>query len=891
MYVHVLWPATPSMYFTCILMLGSPCTSTVTVSGGSSSSSEMCMTDHEPSSLERTPSLSFCDEVSSHDDDTSSSKSSSNESLNESLPLLDHDEFVDSETPQAAEFEVSSVPEPISVYDIGDIILGKVKLDSLSRHDIFCYLKQHIVPKQNEVITQVVVKGKDRRKKTLRFQLSWLETYKWLVYSQSANGGLCKFCVLFPPAASGATSSINTFVTRAFVNLQKASGNSGKLQSHGKLKYHREAATRAQAFLTTMQNPERSIQHYVSLQAREQYDKNMHVLSTIVNAILYCGKQNIALRGHRDDWTSSAPNKGNFIALLNLIAQYDEKLKQHLEYGKRNALYTSKTVQNEILVIIGKFIREKLTEDISHDSTYFSIIGDEVTESHSNREVLSVCLRFVAWNRSKPCIKEVFFDVSFLSRTTGAAIATAIEKSLKLNNIDISKARGQAYDGAAAMSSENVGAQVRIRNLAPKAVYTHCRSHVLNLSIAATCRLPEVQNMVDGINSVFLFFDLSPKRQKFLELVLKGKVTSTRKQHLIGLCKTRWAERHSCFETLAEIYEGICITLEAICLSHLHPDLMLVNPDDPSSEEWNWQRDRDAKTRAQGLLATMQSSEFIMAFVIVKNCLHILRGMTMKLQKRDIDTIVAYSMIEETQKKLVALRRNIVQEHEEWFKEAQEMIGKVGGEISMPRITGRQQHRSNAMSSTAIEYYRANFSIKFVDHLLSEFRHRFTTSDSQVGIKLLHLLPAHIQVEPSMQIETICSEFAFWNDDLPSPSTLKNELKDWFKKWKDSTTQAEAVPDNLLAALEQCDADIYPCIHRLLVIGCTLPVTSCEAERSFSSLRLTMNHLRSSMGDERLSALMLIHMHQNIEICPKSIIQQYIKEHSRRLFEKSILFE
>ena len=33
-----------------------------------------------------------------------------------------------------------------------------------------------------------------------------------------------------------------------------------------------------------------------------------------------------------------------------------------------------------------------------------------------------------------------------------------------------------------------------------------------------------------------------------------------------------------------------------------------------------------------------------------------------------------------------------------------------------------------------------------------------------------------------------------------------------------------------------------------LVIGCTLLITSCEAERSFSSLRLTINYLWSSMG-------------------------------------------
>ena len=37
----------------------------------------------------------------------------------------------------------------------------------------------------------------------------------------------------------------------------------------------------------------------------------------------------------------------------------------------------------------------------------------------------------------------------------------------------------------------------------------------------------------------------------------------------------------------------------------------------------------------------------------------------------------------------------------------------------------------------------------------------------------------------------------------------------------------------------------------LLVIRCTLRITNCEAERSFSSLQLSMNHLRSSMGEER----------------------------------------
>ena len=92
--------------------------------------------------------------------------------------------------------------------------------------------------------------------------------------------------------------------------------------------------------------------------------------------------------------------------------------------------------------------------------------------------------------------------------------------------------------------------------------------------------------MMDTINSLFLFYDLSPKRQKL-------SYTPTRKKHLRGLCKTRWVERHTCFDTFAEMYECLCVSLEAITFPNRHPDLVHVNPEDPESEEWNWQTGRD----------------------------------------------------------------------------------------------------------------------------------------------------------------------------------------------------------------------------------------------------------------------------------------------------------
>jgi len=53
-------------------------------------------------------------------------------------------------------------------------------------------------------------------------------------------------------------------------------------------------------------------------------------------------------------------------------------------------------------------------------------------------------------------IQDIFFDFVDLERTTARQIAGAILKSLKDHNIDIKKARGQAYDSA---SSERVGVQ------------------------------------------------------------------------------------------------------------------------------------------------------------------------------------------------------------------------------------------------------------------------------------------------------------------------------------------------------------------------------------------------------------------------------------------------
>ena len=162
-----------------------------------------------------------------------------------------------------------------------------------------------------------------------------------------------------------------------------------------------------------------------------------------------------------------------------------------------------------------------MTECLSQEDAFFAIIADEVTDVHANQEVLSVYIRFLDnLNPKQPEVKEVFFDFVYLDKTDGESISRAIIECLSKHGIDITKARKQTYDGASAMSSSRVGAQARIRVLAPRALYVQCNSHVLNLSIASSCQIQAIKNMIDTINETFKFVHFSPKRQRFFESIL-----------------------------------------------------------------------------------------------------------------------------------------------------------------------------------------------------------------------------------------------------------------------------------------------------------------------------------------------------------------------------------
>ena len=311
-------------------------------------------------------------------------------------------------------------------------------------------------------------------------------------------------CPLF--LTSGEKEALGAFVKTPFRNYNKSKE---KLDSHETKEYHKTSLDRAACARAQLANIERRIDMQINTIAMRNAPANRAILPYIVDAVLLCTKQQIALRGYLGDQVQFAEppalNEGYCITILHLLAESNPVLKEHLISGPQNAWYTSKTVQNEVIGVIADAIHEYFRKCLEKNP-HFSLIAHEMTSQ--GREVLSVCfplLDLIA-DPSNPIKRKVLIDMCNLTRTTGSAIATVIRNSLKKHAIDIRNCRGQAYDTTASMSSDKKRVQAELAKDAPDAEYQGCCLHSINLVIYHACKINSIQNMMDSCHGLFRFF-------------------------------------------------------------------------------------------------------------------------------------------------------------------------------------------------------------------------------------------------------------------------------------------------------------------------------------------------------------------------------------------------
>ena len=129
-----------------------------------------------------------------------------------------------------------------------------------------------------------------------------------------------------------------------------------------------------------------------------------------------------------------------------------------------------------------------------------------------------------------------------------------------------------------------------------------------------------------------------------------------------------------------------------------------------------------------------------------------------------------------------------------------------------------------------------------------------------------------------------------YTPDLPSPTTLDQELYMWYNTWTSSNTPLSQLSEIYNYCLSSIN---YPNLSMLIKVLVTIPVTSAATERANSTLKYIKTSLRSTMSQVTLNAFVLGYKHKAL-LCsiPRSAYtDRFIGLKKRRLYLANPLTE
>lgn len=478
----------------------------------------------------------------------------------------------------------------------------------------------------------------------------------------------------------------------------------------------------------------------------------------------------------------------------------------------------------------------------------FSVLADETTDV-AGIEQLTICARYL--DKGSNQVDEVFLGFVPVDDQSGRNIAREIVKFLVNVGIDMENLRGQGYDGASAMAGKANGVQAAIREKYPTALYTHCASHCLNLVLCAACSVADIRHCFGTVKETAKFFRKSASRSNVLRAKIADVRSESRRKRLLGLCETRWVEKHDALLSFVSLFDCVIAALVEIELNG-------------SSEN---------AAQANNMISALLSPSFIVGLHVAEHVLAVTLPLSRQLQAKNSDMCTAIGHIDVVQRTIEQYRTNAEACFGEVFSKAQECGERHNVEIAKPRIRSLQQHRGNDHAESAEEYFRRSVYIPFIDFILSQLKQRFENHRRLIE-SFGALIPAAVPPSHDARLRQAKELILAFSNDVDEIAAL-GEFRLWWTKWE--STGPSLRPSTGLDALPHCDSTFYPNIYKLLQILVTLPLTTATAERSFSSLRRLKTYLRSTMSEERLVGLALLYCHRDININHSDVIDRFAK--------------
>ena len=760
--------------------------------------------------------------------------------------------------------------------------------------------------------------GGNQYKRSLK--RSHIDQFPDFAYSEMAGGLFCKFCVLAETkeATYRTDAGLGKLVTKPLCRYDRLTGPTGDLNKHLNTEYHKRSAVRCHEFL---KNQEKGTNVYklINSQHKKTCEENRKCLKPIVETVIFCGQNNIPLRGNDDsgkiDLTKQEVGEGNFRRLLRYRAVQcgDTNLEEQLKSAPRNACYTSGDIQNQIIECVGAELRQTVVSRVKK-AGFYVIMADETTDITAT-EQLSLCLRYYDHDLKKVCEDFIcFLDVldkeyhsntnpeivinqetipttmtDFLQRCeeenqsafeiqepklTGKVIGKAIVTELEKCGLSPHAAVAQSYDGASVMSSTSVGTCSYVKEHCKYAEYYHCSAHVLNLVLVHASKRPVVRNMIGTVKKTTSFLSTSNKKKITLRCALNLSSTHHESKNLQSLCETRWVERVTALENFVSNYVPIVRTLMAIS---------------------RWQ-DPDAKSEASSLIKAVTNSTFIVTLFCVVAVTNNIDILSERLQEKGTSLNEAMKHIQDVITVLEEDRKNSDHRFARITKWILDTVLCLRIKVECPRVTKRSVYRDNPDisnvddSNHGLDYFRVAVYIPFLDTVLEQLRFRFNEKTTFAGL-FDTLLPGNCvkngaMEEDFMQLWRNHSQFLIDNNVLARDTNGMNAVAQyrlWVTKWKRELLTTDNPPTDHIATLSFCDANVFPSIYALLTIASILPISTATVERSFSSLRLLKTYLRNRTTEDRLNGLAMMYIYATETIDVDRVIGRFANMKNRRL--------
>ncbi|CAC5413021.1 unnamed protein product [Mytilus coruscus] len=145
-------------------------------------------------------------------------------------------------------------------------------------------------------------------------------------------------------------------------------------------------------------------------------------------------------------------------------------------------------------------------------------------------------------------------------------------------------------------------------------------------------------------------------------------------------------------------------------------------------------------------------------------------------------------------------------------------------------------------------------------------------------VRALSILPSRVHLI-SQEMEN--DIYDYYNADMPSPETFRQEMRIWKSFWENQPDKPESITSTL-TDVRACSI-LFPNIMKVLFLLALTSVMSSSTERANSSLKLIKNDLRSTMKEDRINALFLLYVHRDIKLDYDKIIDDYAMRNPRKM--------